>query len=218
LIHDPTLSVFALARTTPTGFNPLGTSVAVAENQLATALHVVGSDESNLVVVLPRHVNFAGWQDASDTNFLAWPVKIKKVDAFRDLCLLEMPNSVIKFSHTLGTADDVYPGSTVISCGFPHANNGRLIQTIQQSNVGARVLLPNNGIKSKHLILNIQTQPGQSGSPVFDAETGALVALVMGSYIPPGPMGYMVIGGVDARTLHQTTHAVSAEYIKDMLG
>jgi hypothetical protein len=199
LIYDPTLSTLAIARNTPGGMQPLGTSVAVAENQLATALHVVGPDPNSLMVVLPRHVNVNGWQDASDTGFRAWPVSIKKVDAFRDLCLLEMPDAVLKFAHSLGAADDVPPGSPVVTCGFPHANNGRLIQTIQQSNVGARILLPNNGIKSKHLVLNIQTQPGQSGSPVFSAETGALVALVVGSYIPSAPAGHMIISGIDPR-------------------
>lgn len=209
--------MFALARTAPGGGQPLGTAVAVGENVLATAAHVVGSDENNLVVVLPRHVNIFGWQDASDPAFRTWPVKIKRVDAFRDLCLLEVPNTVIKFSHSIGTAEDVLPGSTVMVCGFPHANNGRIIQTLQQSTVGARVLLPGNGVKSKHLILNIQTQPGQSGSPVFNAESGALVALVVGSYAPSAPGGRMIISGIDPRTLHQTTHAISAEYITDML-
>jgi hypothetical protein len=216
MIHDPTLSVIALARNTPAGIRLLGTSVAVAENKLATALHVVGPDHENLVAVLPRHVSIRDWQDAGDPSAHTCPVIVARVDAFRDLCVLEVPNVIMKFAHGVGTADDVLPGSAVTTCGFPHANNGRFIQTIQQSSVGARVLLPNNGIKSKHIILNIQTQPGQSGSPVFDDRSGALIALVVGSYVPSVQAG-VIIGGIDPRTLHQTTHAVSAEYIRDML-
>ena len=71
-------------------------------------------------------------------------------------------------------------------------------------------------IKSKHIVLNIQTRPGQSGSPVFRESDSMLVAMIIGSYAP-NSSGSISLGGVDPHTLHQTTHAVSAEYILQML-
>lgn len=43
-----------------------------------------------------------------------------------------------------------------------------------------------------------------------------LVAMIIGSYAPNSG-GSISLGGVDPHTLHQTTHAVSAEYILQML-
>jgi hypothetical protein len=42
------------------------------------------------------------------------------------------------------------------------------------------------------------------------------VALLIGSYAPGGG-GMVSLGGVDPHTLHQTTHAISAEYAKELL-
>lgn len=64
--------------------------------------------------------------------------------------------------------------------------------------------------------MNIQTRPGQSGSPVFRESDSMLVAMIIGSYAP-NSSGSISLGGVDPHTLHQTTHAVSAEYILQML-
>lgn len=65
-------------------------------------------------------------------------------------------------------------------------------------------------------MLNTQARPGQSGSPIFSAYTTTLVAILIGSYAPGGGGGISLCG-VDPHTLHQTTHAVSVEYVKKML-
>jgi hypothetical protein len=41
--------------------------------------------------------------------------------------------------------------------------------------------------------------------------------MITGGYSPTGAAGGIIIGGIDPQTLHQTTHAVSAEYIKGLL-
>jgi hypothetical protein len=88
--------------------------------------------------------------------------------------------------------------------------------TEQRSSVGARIILGSQGIKTKHLVLNVQARPGQSGSPVFSDDGKLLVAMVIGSYAPGGGGG-VIVGGIDPQTLHQTTHAISAEYITEIL-
>jgi hypothetical protein len=82
--------------------------------------------------------------------------------------------------------------------------------------VGARVLLSAAGTKVKHLVLNVQARVGQSGGPVYNDDFSLVCAMIVGGYTPPGPQS-VILAGVDPRTLHQTTHAVSAEYIQDML-
>ena len=101
--------------------------------------------------------------------------------------------------------------------GFPHADRGRHVLTQDVAYVGARVLTGEVGsIKSKHVVLNTLSRPGQSGAPVFRADSPALCAVVVGAYAPGGGGG-VIIGGIDPQTLHQTTQAVSAEYLAEML-
>jgi hypothetical protein len=88
--------------------------------------------------------------------------------------------------------------------------------TQQRSHVGARIILGSQGIKTKHIVLNVQAKPGQSGSPVFSEDAKVVVAMVLGSYAPGGSSG-ISLGGIDPQTLHQTTHALSAEYISGLL-
>jgi len=73
-----------------------------------------------------------------------------------------------------------------------------------------------SGIKSNHLVLNVQTRPGQSGSPIFRLSDSKLIGMIIGSYAPGGGGG-ISLGGIDPNTLHQTTHAVSSEYISKMI-
>ena len=75
----------------------------------------------------------------------------------------------------------------------------------------------NQGIKSKYLVINTLLRPGQSGGPVFSVKTGEVLAVVLGPYAAEGPRARIVIGGIDQATVHQTAHAVSAEYLKAMM-
>lgn len=65
--------------------------------------------------------------------------------------------------------------------------------------------------------MNIQSRPGQSGSPIVIHESRSIAAMLIGSYAPQDNSGRISIGGIDPQTLHQTTHAISATYIKEMI-
>lgn len=208
--------VYALGRVEPSGLNLLGTAFAVAPNRVATAFHVVGGDDRNLAMVAPKVASLTDYQDTSDLSVQLIALRMTAADPVRDLCVLEIDSGTITFSHTISGTDAVPPGSPVVTFGFPHANFGRMVLTQHAARVGARVLIQSQGIKNKHIVLNTQAREGQSGGPVFDGTLTAIVAVLVGSYAPGGGGG-ISLGGVDPATLHQTTHAISAEYLREML-
>ena len=55
-----------------------------------------------------------------------------------------------------------------------------------------------------------------SGSPIIVPGSSSISAMLIGSYAPQVTNGGISIGGIDPQTLHQTTHAISAAYIKEM--
>ncbi|RBM20131.1 serine protease [Prauserella sp. PE36] len=209
---------FLLASRDPSGFRPLGTGFALGGRQVATALHVVGPEAGNIHAVL-RRSEVAGYQDTTDRLVkLPFPLELVHADPIHDLAVLEFPDQVeARVPYKVTGTDHVDTGTSVVTYGFPHANDGRVVLTQQAASVGAKVLMENQGIKNKYIVLNTLLRPGQSGGPVFDVKTGNIVAVLVGAYVPPGGGGGILIGNVDPMTLHQTTHAVSAEYIQDML-
>jgi V8-like Glu-specific endopeptidase len=208
--------VYTVGRITPTGVTLLGTCFLLNQSGLfATANHVTSNDEQNLVIVFTEGGNISSYQDTSDNSVRTAEAKIYAVDNVRDICILKINSNVISSINITG-ADDTAIGQQLDIVGYPHCTEGRRVLTFQNTSVGAKVLIQSAGIKSKHLILNIQTKPGQSGSPIFNSSNGSLVAIIIGSYAPSGSGG-IIIGGIDPQTLHQTTHAISSQYLIDML-
>ncbi len=209
--------VLAVGRITPSGVSLLGTSFAVARGKFATTKHVTNGDDSNLVIVLPRYQTLLEYQDTSDKSVSHLDVKIVAIDPFKDICILSTDDmDSVNLLYRLGGTDDVLPGSPVATFSFPHADHGRLVLTQHDTHVGARVLIEAGGLKSKYIILNTQARPGQSGGPVINLEDMSVVGMIIGAYTP-STGGTMLFGGVDTRTLHQTTHVISAEYLKEMI-
>lgn len=195
---------------------PLGTCFAVGPSTVATAAHAIGPSDEGLQIVLNSISSINDYQDTTNSQIQCVNAIIKDYDPVRDVAILEISSVTFRFSHALGGSDFAPPGTSIISVGYPHADQGRNVLTLQTSVVGARVLLGNAGSKQKHLVLNTQTRPGQSGGPVFSLDGRTVVGMVVGGYAPK-VTGSISLGGIDPQTLHQTTHAVSAEYIKDML-
>lgn len=217
-MNDVSQVVYAIGRQEAGGLTLLGTAFAVGPRKVATAYHVTGASDDGLAIVVPRFSNMLAYQDTSDTRVNMMPVRIVAADPLKDLCVLEFddPEARVAFSYGLSGTDAVPPGAAVVTWGFPHANSGRIVLTQQVAHVGARVLIENSGQKSKHIVLNTQARDGQSGGPVLDASSSSVVAVLLGSYAPGGGGG-ISLGGVDPATLHQTTHAISAEYLGAML-
>jgi S1-C subfamily serine protease len=194
----------------------LGSAFFAGPGKLATTKHVTGGDDTNLCVVLPRIGTLLDYEDTSDTQFRVLPTKIASINSFRDICILDVSGFSGTLPYHITRVDDVAPGDPIVAFGYPHMDTNRLVLTRQDANVGARVLIDAAGIKSKHIVMNTLARPGQSGGPVFTPDASRVVAMVMGAYVPGGSGG-ISLGGIDPATLHQTTHAISAEYITEML-
>jgi V8-like Glu-specific endopeptidase len=208
--------VYPVGRITPNGVSLLGTACMLAKpGRFATVAHVTAADDTNLVIVIKDLASINDFQDTSDTQVKMIPASIEAIDPVADLAVLKTESDACS-NLTLGSIDGVSTGEQVHLFGYPHADQGRLVLTYQQTEVGARVLIANQNVKTKHLVLNIQSRPGQSGSPVVAGNPPRLAALLVGSYAPGGGGG-ISLAGVDPHTLHQTTHAVSAEYLGEMM-
>lgn len=207
--------VLAIGRQTPSGINLCGTAFSLNKpGFFATASHVVGASDDDLFLVFKSLTSINDYQDTSDSSVQCFPCKINQIDPFHDLAILKADTP--HFSNIrIGGTDQLTVGSEVAIFGFPHADHGRMVFTQQNTEVGAKILISAKTIKAKHIVLNIQSRPGQSGSPVFRKSDGILVAVIVGSYAPGGG-GRISLGGIDPHTLHQTTHAVSAEYLSWM--
>jgi hypothetical protein len=208
--------VYSIGRVTPNGVTLLGTAFMIDNSGLfCTCAHIVRNDENNLVLMINNDIN--GYQDTSNHAVNCFNIKVKDINPFADVCLLVVENKV-----TIGTpnisligTDNIKVSDKVELWGFPHSEYGRKVLTYQCAEVGAKILIDSNGIKTKNIVLNIQCRPGQSGSPVLSA-SGNIVAMILGSYAPK-TNGGISLGGINPQTLHQTTHAVSMEYVKEML-
>ncbi|OME02644.1 serine protease [Paenibacillus odorifer] len=204
--------IVAIARNSPNGANLLGTGFIVGNGLIATTKHVTNADDNNLSIILPKY-RINDYQDTSDGSVEILKASIEHVDSIKDICILRIQADVAP-GYSLRGSDEISPGSIVTVFGFPHADYGRMVLTQQTTQVGAKVLIQSQGIKNKHFVLNTQARPGQSGGPVFF--NNSIVGMLIGSYAPGGSSG-ISLAGVDPLTLHQTTHVISAEYIKEML-
>lgn len=208
--------IFAVGRMVGAEVQLLGTAFPLGGKKFATAGHVTGQSDANLMLSAPKVRNLSDYQDAGDRSSQMIPARIAHYDPVADIAILESDDvSGSPNIHLAGT-DEVRSGDKVASLGFPHCGDGRQILTHQSTTVGAKVLLPVGPLKRKHLVLNTLTRPGQSGSPVFIGDTNRICAMILGSYIPPGHMALM-IGNIDPASLHQTTHAISVEYLRAMI-
>ncbi len=206
-----------IGRVTPNGISLLGTCFLLPkEGWFATASHVCGSDDKNLVIVVPDDQPLSDYQDMSDQQVRTTPDHIVAFDPVRDTAVVAIDQNVSS-NLVLGSLDDVNVGREIALFGYPHSDHGRKVLTMQSAEIGAKVMLEAGQAKSKHGVINIQSRPGQSGSPVIDKSSRNVIAILVGSYAPgAGPSG-INLGGIDPQTLHQTSHAVSAEYLLEML-
>ena len=208
--------VMPVGRINPNGVNILGTCFLLEEAGLfATASHVTQNNDNNLVIILPKEEMLSDYQDTTDTNINMLEVKILKIDPIHDTAILKADTNVSS-NLKISSLDNINVGEPISIFGYPHANHGRMVLTKQSAEIGAKILLDSNGIKTKHSVINVQSRPGQSGSPVIHSLSKEIVGILVGAYVPNNS-GKVIIGGLDPQTLHPTTHIVSTEYLKEML-
>lgn len=135
----------------------------------------------------------------------------------RDLALLKVDDGLtLPYLNTISSSDSLQVGQEVVVLGFPHADTGRTVFIHRwASSIWAQILIGNHGVKSRYAVVNLQGRPGQSGSPVLDS-LGKVTSVIVDGYAPAGGGG-IIVSGIDPTTLRETTHAISAEYLKDMI-
>lgn len=209
--------VYAIGRLTPDYVQMLGTGFLVSNHgHIVTTHHVTGSCDNNLVFLEPHIGNINNYQDTSVKEGNIHPINIAEIDPIKDICLLKaavLPEFVIP---PLGTFDSDNIGDEVGIFGFPHCTEGRRVLTFQKAEIGAKVLVEIHGVKAKHAVINTQARPGQSGSIVFSPGRGTISGMLVGAW-GGAARGVISLGGINPRELHQTTHCISAEYIKEMI-
>nr|WP_277399917.1 serine protease [Pseudoxanthomonas sp. LH2527] len=207
---------YVIGRLMPDGVQMLGTGFLFrADGYIATTQHVVGVDPANLVILMPHIKSMNEYQDLSDTRCTPVNVSVVELDPIRDLAVLKAD---LGFSGTLPpltSFDKVDVGAEVGIFGYPHCTEGRRALTFQKAELGAKVKITEKNVTTKHAVINVQARPGQSGSLVFDPASGGVVGVLIGAWAP-GRDG-ISLGGINPRELHQTTHCVPAEYLREML-
>jgi len=196
--------VYVVGRLTPNHVEMLGTGFLIdKQGHIATTHHVTGSAGSNLVVLAPHISDINAYQNLSDAKCQTIPVSIHEIDPIRDLTILKADLSFSGPTPNIGTFDNDSVGEEIGIFGFPHCVEGRRALTYQKAELGAKVLLDTNGIKSKHAVINNQARPGQSGSLVFSPKDQSISGVLVGAWVPG--QGGISLGGINPRELHQTT-------------
>lgn len=212
-------SVFAIVLVKGAGLEPRGTGFLLNKPGLiATASHVVGRGGQKVAVIINEINSIDDYQHAVRNYARYYPAEIIAFDPVHDLAILNVPalSGFVNSSLVITGGDKVSVGQDVVSFGYPHFDGGRKVLTRFDAKIGAKILLPSLAEDVKYLVLNTLARPGQSGAPVFRAETNELVAVLSGAYQPPNQGVSIMIGGADLSTMSQTTHIVSAEYLRGM--
>lgn len=208
--------VVTIGRIKPDGIiKMLGTGFLISKDEkIVTTKHVVGINSIGLVMLAPQIGNINQYQDTDDNKCQFFPLNVIEIDPIKDLCIAKAEINFNGHLPDLGSFDELNVGEKIGIFGFPHCVEGRRVLTFQETEIGAKILLESNGIKSKHVVINTQTRPGQSGSLIFSQRINEIVGVLVGAYaINCG----VIIAGINPTELNQTTQCISAEYIKEML-
>lgn len=209
--------VVVVGKITPNAVSMLGTGFIISnDGKIATSKHVVGSDPSNLVILAPNISDANVYQDTSDTRCQTVPTTVLEMDPIKDLCILKADITFSGILPQIGSFDEVNVGEKVGIFSYPHCVAGRRVLTFQETEIGAKILLESNSIKSKHAVINTQARPGQSGGVIFSPRLNKIVGVLVGAYAP-SQGGGILLGSINPQELHQTTHCISAEYLNEMI-
>lgn len=207
--------VVVIGKIVDTNVQMLGTGFVISKDgKLVTARHVIGNEDKDLVILLPHIKNINEYQDLSDFSCTPIKVTIEEINPITDLCILKGDFNFQGALPEISSLDNINVGDRIGILGFPHCIMGRRVLTYQETIIGAKMLLESSSIKSKYATINIQTRPGQSGSLIFNLQTGNVLGLLIGTYAPNSGV---IIAGINPHELNQTSYCISGEHIKEML-
>jgi S1-C subfamily serine protease len=171
---------------------PAGTGFVVGGNYAVTNAHVVprkldGGRRETLAVYLP----------GADNRVLMRQAKLVKEDPDHDLALLRFDGGALP-SLRLGSSKDVREGQSAAFTGYPILNALGLYPATHRATIAAitpvaapvgsgRELTPNM-LKRLSAPFNVfqldaVAYPGNSGSPLYDIETGRVIGVINSVYV-----------------------------------
>jgi hypothetical protein len=112
---------------------------------------------------MPRKGRVNDYQDMADTQCQLVKAMPSEIDPIRDIAILKTTLQWSAELPHLGNLDACKIADSVGIFGYPHCTQGRRAFTFLATAVGAKVLMDNQGIKSRHSVINTQARPGQSG-------------------------------------------------------
>jgi S1-C subfamily serine protease len=115
-------------------------------------------------------------------------VRVIAVDTKKDLALVEASTPDVPVA-TLGTARGIEPGTAIGVAGFP------VPDAFQDEGLGVATSVYAGRVSSVRkdtLELDLAIIPGESGGPVFDAETGAVVGLAESRFEEEKAIGFAI--------------------------
>lgn len=215
-ISNATEIAFPLVRMEDGGPIVLGTAFCIGGNRLATAAHVVAGTDANLFFGPLPYRSINEFQEVPPNKIPLVPVKIERVNTLKDICILTA--DIIAPNIQMAPIDGIEVGEEVISLGYPHADDRRIILTQFRNEIGAKIMISEFGLRTRHYIINLFARPGQSGGPVFVVRQNRalLIGMVIGSYTNTSSPG-LILHGLNPRSLNQTTHAISATHILEVI-
>jgi S1-C subfamily serine protease len=171
---------------------PRGTGFVVAANHVITNAHVVPTklDEG-------RRETVAVYRPAANNRTEMRPAKLVAQDREHDLALLRFEGGALP-AVSLGRSADIREGQWAAFTGYPLVNALGLFSATHRATVAAiapvaapvgsgRELTPEMikrlSAPFKVLQLDAVAYPGNSGSPVYDIDTGRVIGVINSVYI-----------------------------------
>jgi S1-C subfamily serine protease len=122
--------VVVIGRIGPNGVAMLGTGFFIKEDgYIATTRHVVGDNDSGLVILFPHINDINAYQDTANTQCQSIPAKIVEIDPIKDLAIIKTDTGFIGQLPALGSFDNVNVSDDIGIFGFPHCVEGRRVLT-----------------------------------------------------------------------------------------
>ena len=196
--------------------NILGTAFLISDNLICTTYHNI-ANQLNLVIINPKINNINEFQNYNDKTCNYSRIELLEASPHRDIAIFKIEGQVVD-TESIFEFVEAPVLSEMIIVGYPHSvedPEGRFILTFQKTYIGSKILLNSElgNIQNKNYILNTQTRPGQSGSPVFDRNFNVIGMLIGSFKLEVGA----IVGGINPSSLNQTSYVISSEYIKEML-
>lgn len=193
-IKDTKKSIVAI------GFNPTATQMTIlgsgfiANGKIITAAHLLNNLNEEQIKNLKANVMVE--QLGKDLERYQWmPIKLydDRKDIKNDLVIFEFsekkPENIVNL--VLGNSEDVEIGQDVYFIGFPYAaqliNDGFGVTLIVNKSIISNI--KRDGVDPKHprnwFIIDAISNPGNSGCPLFDAETNEVIGIMTISFRIP---------------------------------